>query len=140
LKKFICGPKGTVTADPNDAVSVTLFGCSDLSEGGSVGDAIRNRIRRAKLQPASHAWDFLSLALSVIAADYGGSRKYSPDGWTREFELQVAVNHPEFWSGQHTLIEKLLGFLSTDIWHVKFTTGGFVPLAITQPIAPAMIA
>ena len=77
--------------------------------------------------PSPRAWDFLSLALAVIAADLAGHRTKSPDGWTREFELEVAVADPAFWNQHQDLVCRLLGFLTTDLWKVNFIAGGYSP-------------
>jgi IS30 family transposase len=66
-------------------------------------------IRRQKYHPAARAWDFLSIALSVVTADLAGHRHRSPDGWTREFELEVPVADPTFWNSQVDSLESLLG-------------------------------
>ena len=56
--------------------------------------------RRQKLQPSQRGWDFLAIALSVVAAVFNVVRDRSPDGWTREIELDIAVSDPAFWQTQ----------------------------------------
>jgi hypothetical protein len=46
----------------------------------------------------------------VVTADLAGHRDRSPDGWTREFEVEVAVADPAFWTTQAERLESLLGF------------------------------
>jgi hypothetical protein len=104
---------------------VLLYGRGDQKTLGSVGAAVAEEIRRQKLQPTAKAWDLLSLALSVIAADAGVLRKKSPDGWTREIELKVGVREPDFWKSQKTLLESMLRFLTTDRWNLDFVKDGF---------------
>ena len=94
---------------------------------GSAGNALLKKIQALKLSPDPYAWDLLSLALSVICADTAVQRKGSPDGWTREINLKVAVKDPDFWIEQRTLIEKQLKFLTTDIWAIEFTGYGLCP-------------
>ena len=53
-------------------------------------------------------------------------RNTSPDGWTRQFNLNIAVSEPEFWELQKRLIEKQLRFLTTDIWNIHFLPGGHI--------------
>lgn len=82
------------------------------------------------------AWDFLSLALAAVAADTAGHRRSSPDGWTRQFDLTVAVADAASWNAQSTLIDSLLAFLTTDIWKVGFVDGGSLPARPGQPFYP----
>ena len=63
----------------------------------------------------------------MFAADLAGHRAQSPDGWTRSFELQIAVSAPEVWTKCERSVENLLRFLTTDIWTVSFIAGGMVP-------------
>ena len=79
---------------------------------------------------------FLSIALSVITADFARLRGTSSDGWTRQFELEVAVADPVFWNGQACAIADALQFLTTDRWTLTFHGGGLLPAAPAQPILP----
>src|SRR5207247_7649660 len=72
----------------------------------------------------------------VTAADLAGHRSASADGWTREFELEVAVADPGFWNSQRDLIRSLLGSLTTDRWNVSFIDGGFSPDPPPKPLLP----
>ena len=89
--KILCAPKEfdflSVTAD----FAVVLYDQSDIATRGSVGAAVKHEIVQRRLNPAPRAWDLLSLALAAVAADLAGHRDKSPDGWTREFDLTVAV-------------------------------------------------
>ncbi|HEV2146528.1 MAG TPA: Qat anti-phage system QueC-like protein QatC [Longimicrobiaceae bacterium] len=91
---------------------------------------------RRRLDPAPRAWDLLSLALSVITADFAGSRDDSPDGWTREFDLEIAVADPDFWNSQADAISQALAFLTTDRWRLRFHAGGALPAPPDRPIHP----
>jgi 7-cyano-7-deazaguanine synthase in queuosine biosynthesis len=57
-------------------------------------------------------------------------RNNSPDGWTRQIDLRVAVNDPAFWLTQAKALEVALRFLTGDIWCIEFVGGG------TQPPIP----
>lgn len=72
----------------------------------------------------------------MIAADLAGHRTESPDGWTREFELEVAVTDPAFLNKQRELVCRLLGFLTTDMWNVSFTGGGYSPKPPSKHVLP----
>src|SRR5690606_39831178 len=86
--KLLCAPETFVFPAGDDALHVVLYGQSGRPERGSAGDAARYDIVRAKLEPAPRAWDLLSIALSVVTADIAALREHSPDGWTREVELE----------------------------------------------------
>ncbi|HEV8439158.1 MAG TPA: Qat anti-phage system QueC-like protein QatC, partial [Methylomirabilota bacterium] len=93
-------------------------------------------IRRLKLQPAPRAWDLLSIALAVIAADTGVRRTESPDGWTREIDLRVAAADSAFWTSQGPLIDQQLRFLTNDVWRCTFGDGGVLPAPPRLPTLP----
>jgi len=108
-------------------LDVILYGHTDDHARGSVGAALKQAIIRNKNKPAPRAWDLLSLALSVVSADFAGHRALSPDGWTREFDITVSVVDAPFWNANVGKIEKLLAFLTTDRWNINFIEGGILP-------------
>jgi len=125
--KLLCALSDYTFSDSKDVTEVVLYSRADRQTRGSAGAAIKEEIAHRRLHPAPKAWDFLSLALAVIAADLAGHRTKSPDGWTREFELDVAVADPAFWNAQRDLVSHLLGFLTTDVWKLNFIDGGYSP-------------
>lgn len=134
--KIVCGPSDlTVDAFQGD-LNVSLYGREDGADRGSAGAAIVEKLQRRKLAPHQRAWDFLSIALSVIAADLAGHRNRSSDGWTRQFDLTIAVAEPEFWNTQNHTIEDLLRFLTTDRWTVAFVPGACRPGTPAGPVYP----
>nr|VFK21107.1 MAG: hypothetical protein BECKLPF1236B_GA0070989_12373 [Candidatus Kentron sp. LPFa] len=86
----------------------------------------------AGIKPSERTWDFLVIALGVIAADFGCERENSPDGWTREISLEVSVLAPDFWSTRRADIEEALAYLSGDIWRLEFGPGGASPPVLTS--------
>jgi len=128
--RLICHPtRARLPVLTANELPVLLYGRCDVAEGASAGAAIADRIRRRGLSLPRRAWDLLSIALSISAADAGVERSVSPDGWTRELELVVGVHDPEFWNGQRDLIASMLRFLTTDIWEFSFVAGSFRPRA-----------
>jgi 7-cyano-7-deazaguanine synthase in queuosine biosynthesis len=124
--KVICAPAIKMLGkSKTNTVRVLLFGRTDKKEFGSAGASIAEELKRSGLRPSDRALDLLSLALSVIATDLGAEREKSPDGWTREIELAVAVRETSFWESQRQRIESMLRFLTTDRWFVRFTEDGF---------------
>ena len=67
-----------------------------------------------------------------MAADFAHHRNASPDGWTRQIHIVVAVSEPDFWNLHSALIADLLAFLTTDLWRVEFVKGGYMP-AVPEP-------
>lgn len=118
--KVVCARDTYDFATAKPDLGVTLFGSAAVAGRGSVGATLRNSIHRAGYEPSARALDFLSIALSVVASDVGVSRSKSPDGWTREIDLHVAVSEPEFWETLSGTLEQALRFLTTDRWTVSF--------------------
>lgn len=135
--KIFCAPKGCQVT-PGQDLEVLLYGQRNRSNDrqGSAGEAVQREIYRAGLLPDQRAWDFLSLALAVVTADVSVTRSDSPDGWTRQIELVIAVSDPGFWSTQSDAIQAMLGFLSTDRWKISFVDGGHTPKAPSKLVRP----
>jgi len=135
--RVVCAPlHGNFGGNPAADLEVVLYSRPDRSSRGTAGARVIDSIRRAQLHPASRAWDLLSIALSVIAADTAVRRAHSSDGWTREIDLQVAVSEPAFWHAQTPLLERQLRFLTTDVWHVSFVEGGAEPPPPREHVLP----
>lgn len=104
-----------------------IYSQSRLAGRGRVGSLVPGRVRRLGLRPSVDAWDFTSFAIAVVAADEAVSRERSPDGWTREIGLTVAVSSPDFWNSQRGRLTQALRFLSGDIWELNFIGDGAAP-------------
>lgn len=138
--KLVCAPEDFAFAE-DGALNVVLYGQGSPELGkrsarGSAGQAAMSQILRARLNVAPRAWDFLSIALAVVTADVAEWRSESPDGWTRELDLTIAVADPDFWNSQARAIEAALQFLSTDRWRLRFVPGGLQPPPPRNPIYP----
>lgn len=121
-----CAPAGTPLPLGIDTPFV-LYGHRPSPNIGAVGATIPPVVRALGLSPAARAWDFLSIALSVIAADESTTRTTSADGWTRQIKLTVAVIDPHFWNTVAPRLEEALRFLTADIWKLEFIGGGYLP-------------
>lgn len=132
--RIVCASAGAQLSGTHDLL-VSLYGGQTGKARGVAGSTIPSHIAKSGLQPSNRAWDFLSLALAVVAADLAGHRAKSPDGWTREFELEVAVIDPDCWNSSASLIERLLGFLTTDRWSITFVHGQSPALKVKKPIS-----
>ena len=135
--RVICAPltRGFEEASAGD-LEVVLYGHSDRETRGSAGSGIPDKVRQRRLKPDTRAWDLLSLALAVVAADTGVRRDDSPDGWTRQIDLSVAVADPAFWTSQTALVNEQLRFLTTDLWNVEFIDGGLSPSPSPRTASP----
>lgn len=134
--KLICGPETFDLCGEQGDQRVILYGQRRLNAVASAGDAARHEILKRNLEPAPRAWDLLSIALSVITADFAGLRDKSPDGWTREFKLDIAVGDPDFWTSQAANLEASLAFLTTDRWRLQFHPGGILLPQQRQLVRP----
>lgn len=134
--RLACGPDG-VDLPGGEDLRVVLYGQPRQEGEGSAGDAAKAEIQRRRLDPAPKAWDLLSIALSVVTADFAVVRDQSADGWTREIELDIAVADAPFWSGQTVALAQALGFLTTDRWTLRFHECGLLPAPPREPIRPA---
>ncbi|WP_425908131.1 Qat anti-phage system QueC-like protein QatC [Nitrobacter sp. TKz-YC02] len=134
--RLLCAPPAVGRLNEAGAIRIMLYGQAGADERGSAGAAVRNVIRKERLAPALRAWDLLSIAMSVMAADAAGQRKESPDGWTREFEMEIAVSDPVFWNAAAGMLTGMLGFLTTDRWVFRFIAGGAAPQPPAQVFVP----
>lgn len=134
--KLVCGPEAFMLPGTENAFRVILYGQPRFDGQGSAGYAAKGEILRRRLEPVPRAWDLLSIALSVVTADFAKLRNCSPDGWTREFELDIAVTDPIFWHTQADALSKALGFLTTDRWVLRFHGGGMLPPPQREVLRP----
>ena len=134
---ILCGPSNSRLGRRRKGdLRCVLYGFPEKFSQGSAGATLLTLVQRAKLVPAARAWDLLSLALSVICADTAEQRGESPDGWTRQIALKVAVSDPGFWNVHRGLIEDQLKFLTTDIWQLDFAGLGLLPKPPKDPVFP----
>jgi hypothetical protein len=89
-----------------------------------LGNAVRDEIARLGSPVSQVAFDFLSLAMAITAADLFISRSDAPDGFARQIELTVALAEPGPWKKEQSRLEALLNFLSGDSWSIEFIAGG----------------
>jgi hypothetical protein len=71
------------------------------------------------------AISMLYLASIVYAIDRSFARdKYSIDGWSREFEVDIALPYSNLFSQNATLINRMLSYLTGDYWTCSFREFG----------------
>lgn len=116
-----------------DLVRVGLYGVGESSSGvGYIGHQLLHRVFALRGQPTQTAWDFLSLALGVVAADTFVRRDASEDGWTRRIDLSVELSDPARWMPVLPKLEQALRFLSGDLWRIELRDRG-----VSVPSVPA---
>ena len=133
---LLCAPSEFGRLDERGVLRVVLYGQPGAPGRASAGAAVRKDLLQERLAPHRRAWDLLSIAQSVMVADAAGLRTESPDGWTREFDLEIAVVDPVFWNGAASLIAEALAFLTTDRWRLRFVAGGAGAPEPARVVAP----
>jgi 7-cyano-7-deazaguanine synthase in queuosine biosynthesis len=66
------------------------------------------------------AIDLLYISLMVYYADRKIYRKAEDDAWTRQIKMYIPVLEIDMWNKNKELLEKMLSFLSGDIWIFEF--------------------
>lgn len=111
-----------------DRLGVALFHPGEPSLPG-LGSNLPMQFHRGLPRPVPQAaWDFLSIALAVFAADRFVIRAVGEDGWTRVTSVTVAVQDPVRWSAVSDRLAAALRFLTGDIWTLRFIGGGAKPI------------
>lgn len=115
--------------DTKDKTHVFLYGKRPVRLGtGSIGGSLEVAVARLAVPVDIKAFDFLSIALAVVAADTFVSREaFSANGWAREFLLEIPLVRPEAWHDVAADLEQALNFLSGDRWTLSFRDGGREP-------------
>lgn len=124
--KVFCAPPWISPTNSFD-IRFQMFAPRTVRTEGQVAGSMLDAIKRYGIAPDPLGWDFLSIALGVIAADESCSRNDSTDGWTRDIELTVAVSKPAAWTPHTSKLEAALRFLTTDRWTLKLMDGGLYP-------------
>lgn len=109
-------------------IPVMLYGQPGAPEGaGRVGAPALRAVKRLFAPVAPAAFDFLTLALAVTAAETFVTRAEAADGWARELELVVPLQDPAPWMPVRDRLERTLRFLTGDLWSLDLTGWGPAP-------------
>lgn len=109
-------------------IPIFLYGArSPVSGGRAIGGPLLAEVRRLGLGVPEIAFDFLTLALAVTAADTFVQREEAADGWCRELHLVVPVTNPSAWAPVVHNLQDALRFLSGDMWSIEIRPGGRPP-------------
>lgn len=132
--RFIVRPTSTNPLAATEGIPVELFAQPGHTQALTAGASVLSGVRRSRLEPTTAAWDFLTIALAAMVADAATSRRDSPDGWTREIQLDLALAEPDRWAACLPLLTRALRFLTTDIWDLTVSAQAATPF--TPPRAP----
>lgn len=84
-------------------------------------DYIERKCNGEHIFPSEIGFDIMSLATLVYMADTRIERAiHGQDSWTREIELVLPVSDVDLWSTQIPTIERMLKFLTGDLWKIVF--------------------
>lgn len=135
MKKIICCPRECLPERlENEALYCSMFSSSGLDGVGHTALQLPSAVQKSQLSPSVQAWDFAVIASAVAAADKAILRKHSPDGWTREINLDVSLSAPDIWNKKRSDLEKMLRFLTGDFWSLEFSSGGVKPPKVKEPM------
>ncbi len=126
MTSIYCSNNDTKLASSNSELLVRLYGTRNQSpQGLAIGNGFFNEIRHLSVLPNQRAYDFLTIALSVVSADQFISRQaYGTTGFHRHIELTISLASPDIWNEVTGMLEATLNFLTGDRWTLKFEGGG----------------
>lgn len=125
MTEILCHSNADLLDAGTAQVGALLYGLADKTRyGAGIGNVVRREIARLGTPVSQAAFDFLTVALAVTAADLFIMRSDTPDGFARRIELKVAVGSPAHWKKVRPQLEKLLNFLSGDAWSIEFLPDG----------------
>ena len=121
-------PQELPESSPN-IIPVQIYGLDGRKQRdiATIGNSLIDSIKRLGVSISPVEFDLMTLALAVTAADTFVKRNRSDNGWTREIELQVSLYEPSVWLDQKEHLEKVLHFLSGDLWNLEILSGGYKP-------------
>lgn len=113
---------------------VVLYGPRPLRDGtGSVGNQLPSAVAGLGIRVDERAFDFLTIALAVIAADTFVDRgRWAANGWSRNLELNIPLTQPAIWTPVLPTLQRALNFLSGDQWVISVGSGGPRPPSQTS--------
>ena len=82
---------------------------------------VKNLLCSRNIFPSELGFDIISLSAMVYLADTRISRViHGQDSWTREIVIQLPVSNVDLWDKQKETVERMLKFLTGDLWGFKF--------------------
>jgi hypothetical protein len=128
MSKIVCAPAALLPAIITSGVDYfALYSNPGRPGVGTIASEWPRDLKRQGFAPPVRVWDFVTLALSIAAADLSSPRAKSPDGWTRVLELDIYLCDPEPWLGQREALENALRLLTGDFWTLNLLSDGEPP-------------
>lgn len=113
---------------PNGVAPVRLYGMGDkYLQIAHIGNKVLDSVRRLGVELNNQVMDFLTIAMAVTAADTFVLRKDTANGWCRSFSITLPLCQPDIWHTNKANLERILHFLSGDIWQFNFQENGQFP-------------
>lgn len=86
-------------------------------------ERVKEKLYKENIYPSEIGFDIITLATMVYLADTRIERViHSQDSWTREIELEIPVSDLGLWSKQVSIIERMLRFLTGDLWTISLSS------------------
>ncbi|MBF0577597.1 Qat anti-phage system QueC-like protein QatC [Dysgonomonas sp. GY617] len=118
MKSIVCRLNQDDTFSKEDAdITVDLFSKNQYRY--TFWDDNRRKLYQCNSFSRS-AIDLLNISLMVYYADRKILRRKEDDAWTRQIKLYMPVLEINKWNQNKLLLEKMLSFLSGDIWVFEF--------------------
>ncbi len=128
-----CAPDiDELIASKSDRKVVLFDNVDNANSIACIGNHVRDALKRVNLPIPIHAFDFLTIALSVTATDEFVSRDGGAYGFTRDISLSVSLAKPAIWNSKKQALESILRFLTGDDWSLSFFGNGLTPPATSE--------
>ena len=127
--KVICAPERLLPEILEKNVEYfSLYTIPSNKKIGHIAQDWRPRLKKMGLYPDLLTWDFITIAMSICAADLACLRKKSADGWTREIEIFITVCDKGNWIPHLEKLQNAFRYLTGDFWQINLNDGGDIPL------------
>lgn len=104
---------------------VLLYGYkNETKHRYAIGNPCYGAVSRLYPSPEQNAFDFFTIALSVIAADKFILRENGVHGFNRDINAEIEIASPQTWTNVKYDLEKTLNFLTGDQWTLTFSENG----------------
>lgn len=121
VKIDIVKPKAT---DNSSFADIFLSLEEDSSYRLEIDNTYFENLFRYTKETTSIAFEFYLFTVIVYNIDKLIPRKkLSLDGWTREIKFEFPVSNLSIWNSSKQRINKMLSFLTGDVWYVSFIQG-----------------
>lgn len=101
-------------------------------------DHLIQKFKDNAIFPSEDGIDLLCLAILTYLADTQISReKHSQDSWTREIAITIPVFSLDKWCSATSTIQRMLNYLTGDLWNVEFVQKTDEMAPTPSPLIPS---